>query len=33
MNNLDHHYPISPEAKAFYQENNFIKLKQVQLDF
>ncbi|WP_339756079.1 phytanoyl-CoA dioxygenase family protein [Algoriphagus aquimarinus] len=29
MNNLAQHYPISPEAKAFYQENNYIKLKQV----
>ncbi|MEP1088048.1 hypothetical protein [Algoriphagus sp.] len=29
MNNLHQPYAISPEAKAFYQENNFIKLKQV----
>lgn len=29
MNNLDLPYPISPEAKAFYRENNYIKLKQV----
>jgi ectoine hydroxylase-related dioxygenase (phytanoyl-CoA dioxygenase family) len=29
MNNLSQSYTLSPEAKAFYQENNFIKLKQV----
>ncbi|MDR7130038.1 hypothetical protein J2X69_002385 [Algoriphagus sp. 4150] len=29
MNNLNQSYPISPKAKAFYQSNNYIKLKQV----
>lgn len=29
MNNLNQPYPISSEAKAFYQENNYIKLRQV----
>jgi hypothetical protein len=26
---LDTSYPLTPEQKAFYQENNYIKLKDV----